>query len=148
MEKQRYYITLQSGTTVAEIRDVKGEASYDFEIETTPVQAGMIRDLFNHCVHGDYMMWMRDGHTLWTDLPDEDNDEYDDNLREIYRMIYRYGTPKTKQDLEQMGLVKLLGLDRSEPDPQQGRAGGPLEPTSQIRENDSLEGPLEETMEI
>jgi hypothetical protein len=111
LERNRYYITLQSGTTVAEIRDVKGDSTYDFEIEATEVEAGMLRDLFNHCVHGDFMMWMH-GHTLWSDMPDRDNDEYDDNLREIYRTIYRLGTPKTRNDLEQMGLVERLGLDR------------------------------------
>ncbi|MEJ8545939.1 hypothetical protein [Brevibacillus borstelensis] len=132
MEKQRYYITLQSGTTVAEIRDVKGESTYDFEIEATPIEAGMMRDLFDHCAHGDYMMWIRDGHVLWTDMPDEDNDEYDDNLREIYRMIYRLGTPKTKQDLEQMGLVKALGLDKDEmPQELKNPGAGQVEDPSQ-----------------
>lgn len=150
MEKQRYYITLQRGTTVAEIRDVRGgaNASYDFEIEATPVEAGMLRDLFEHCKHGDYMMWMH-GHFLWTDLPDRDNDEYDDNLREVYRMIYRCGTPKTKHDLEQMGLVRALGLDQHDLQPPQGRAGGPLEPAAQVKEDDAkLDGPLEDTMEL
>ncbi|WP_429842397.1 hypothetical protein [Brevibacillus sp. FIR094] len=113
LDKKHYYVTLQAGTTVAEIRDEKGSATYDFEIEATDVQVGMMRDLFNNCVHGDFMMWMH-GHTLWSDMPDRDNDEYDDNLRAIYQLIYQYGTEKTKSDLEQMGLVKLLGLDREE----------------------------------
>jgi hypothetical protein len=63
--------------------------------------------------NGDFMMWMH-GHTLWSDMPDRDNDEYDDNLRAIYQIIYQHGTPKTRQDLEQMGLVDRLGLDREE----------------------------------
>ncbi|MFA4135280.1 MULTISPECIES: hypothetical protein [Brevibacillus] len=113
LDKKHYYVTLQAGTTVAEIRDEKGSATYDFEIEATDVEVGMMRDLFNNCVHGDFMMWMH-GHTLWSDMPDRDNDEYDDNLRAIYQLIYQYGTEKTKSDLEQMGLVKLLGLDREE----------------------------------
>lgn len=113
LDKKHYYVTLQAGTTVAEIRDEKGSATYDFEIEATDVQVEMMRDLFNNCMHGDFMMWMH-GHTLWSDMPDRDNDEYDDNLRAIYQLIYQYGTGKTKQDLEQMGLVKLLGLDREE----------------------------------
>jgi hypothetical protein len=108
LEKKRYYVTLQAGTTVAEIRDEKG-----FEIEATDVEVEMLRDLLNNCVHGDFMMWMH-GHTLWSDMPDRDNDEYDDNLRAIYQIIYQHGTPKTRQDLEQMGLVDRLGLDREE----------------------------------
>jgi hypothetical protein len=113
LEKKRYYVTLQAGTTVAEIRDEKGSSTYDFEIEATDVEVEMLRDLLNNCVHGDFMMWMH-GHTLWSDMPDRDNDEYDDNLRAIYQIIYQHGTPKTRQDLEQMGLVDRLGLDREE----------------------------------
>ncbi|ELK39199.1 hypothetical protein D478_25663 [Brevibacillus agri BAB-2500] len=112
LEKKKYYVTLQAGTTVAEIRDEKGSATYDFEIEATDVEVGMMRDLFNNCMHGDFMMWMH-GHTLWSDMPDRDNDEYDDNLRDIYRLIYEHGTEKTRHDLEQMGLVKLFGLNRA-----------------------------------
>ncbi|MED1722907.1 hypothetical protein [Brevibacillus parabrevis] len=85
MERKTYCVTMQAGTTVAEIRDEKGSATYDFEIEATDVEVGMMRDLFNNCIHGDFMMWMH-GHTLWSDMPDRDNDEYDDNLREIYRL--------------------------------------------------------------
>ncbi|MBU8714077.1 MULTISPECIES: hypothetical protein [Brevibacillus] len=112
LERKTYYVTMQAGTTVAEIRDEKGSSTYDFEIEATDVEVGMMRDLFNNCIHGDFMMWMH-GHTLWSDMPDRDNDEYDDNLREIYRLIYQHGTAKTKQDLEQMGLVKLFGFERA-----------------------------------
>ncbi|MGG0883856.1 MULTISPECIES: hypothetical protein [Brevibacillus] len=112
LERKTYYVTMQAGTTVAEIRDEKGSSTYDFEIEVTDVEVGMMRDLFNNCIHGDFMMWMH-GHTLWSDMPDRDNDEYDDNLREIYRLIYQHGTAKTKQDLEQMGLVKLFGFERA-----------------------------------
>ncbi|CAM3350008.1 hypothetical protein EDM52_10410 [Brevibacillus invocatus] len=113
LEKQHYYVTLQSGTTVAEIRNVKGSSTYDYEIEATEVEVGVLRDLFNNCIHGDFMMWMH-GHTLWSDMPDRDNDEYDDNLRAIYQIIYQNGTPKTRNDLEEMGIVKLFGLDREE----------------------------------
>lgn len=62
LERNRYYITLQSGTTVAEIRDVKGDSTYDFEIEATEVEAGMLRDLFNHCVHGDARAYLVERH--------------------------------------------------------------------------------------
>jgi len=113
LEKKKYYVTLQAGTTVAEIRDVKGTSTYDYEIEATEVEVGMMRDLLNNCVHGDFMMWMH-SHTLWSDMPDRDNDEYDDNLRSIYQIIYRLGTPKTRSDLEQMGLVEALRLDQED----------------------------------
>ncbi|WP_421617892.1 hypothetical protein ACAF76_003780 [Brevibacillus sp. TJ4] len=113
LEKKRYYVTLQAGTTVAEIREGKGDSTYDFEIEADEVEVGMMRDLLENCKHGDFMMWMH-GHTLWSDMPDRDNDEYDDNLRALYQIVYRLGTPKTRSDLQQMGLVDRLGLDREE----------------------------------
>ncbi len=73
-------------------------------------------------------------------MPDRDNDEYDDNLREIYRMMYRLGTPKTKQDLEQMGLVKALGLNQDEmPQELKNPAAGQVE--------DPPQGPLEGILE-
>ncbi len=92
LERKTYYVTMQAGTTVAEIRDEKGSSTYDFEIEVTDVEVGMMRDLFNNCIHGDFMMWMH-GHTLWSDMPDRDNDEYDDNLREIYRLAKKRAMP-------------------------------------------------------
>jgi hypothetical protein len=111
VEKKRYYITLQGGTTTAEIRDVRGESTYDFEIEADPVEIGLLRDMLIHAVHADFLGWMH-SHIPFTNLHDLDNEAYDDNLVNIYRKIYQLGTPDTRAKIEQMGLVERLKLNR------------------------------------
>ncbi len=114
MEKKRYYITLQAGTTTAEIRDVKGESTYDFEIEADPVEIGLLRDMLTHAVHSDFLQWMHSHIPYRDQLLDVDNEAYDDNLVSIYRKIYQLGTPETRKNIEQMGLVERLKLNRDD----------------------------------
>jgi len=111
VEKKRYYITLQGGTTTAEIRDVKGDSAYDFEIEADPVEIGLMRDMMMHAVHADFLGWMH-SHIPHTNLIELDNEAYDDNLVNFYKKIYELGTPETRANIEKMGLVEKLKLNR------------------------------------
>lgn len=114
MEKKRYYVTLRSGITVGEIRDEEANASYDFALEATPVEIDEMRQMFDHATNSDMNSWFH-SHIPYTNLTDLDNEAYDDNLVAIYRRIYQLGTPETKEQMEELGLVERLKLNRKSP---------------------------------
>lgn len=112
VEKNRYYVTLQAGTTNAEIReaDPNNPSTYDFEVEASRSQMHELRKMLQEAHIVDVDSYFH-GHILFTDLAEDDNKTYDSILRDIYRMIYQTGTADTKAKMEQMGIVSVLKLD-------------------------------------
>jgi hypothetical protein len=111
MDKHKYYVTIQSGTNTAEVRDdnfFEEGMSFDFELECSPEEAQQLQNLFMKGSDEDFKSYL-DGHIPFpTDKPEKDNDQYTQTLLEIYQRIYDYGTEETKSKIEKMGVLEAL----------------------------------------
>lgn len=100
MDKQKYYVSVQSGS----IHSNPEEASYEFEVIATPKEIAQLRELFEEHMEVDQAGFIR------AHLPgipyhqDEENDQYDELLQNIYQMVHKLGTQETREHIEQMGL--------------------------------------------
>jgi hypothetical protein len=104
VNKQRYYVSVQSGTVMLN----KGDAAYELEIEALPVEKENL----------DMLLWMKasydDSSFVRTPIPgvpyhfDEENDSYDAVVTNIYKLIYELGTEETKEHISSMNLLKLF----------------------------------------
>lgn len=108
MDKKTYYITLRTGLVTGEIREEINDASYDYAIEATPEEAYQLHRLFEEANGNDFWSYLHSHISLSNDFMNQDNDRYDRNLAEIYRMIYNLGTPQTRNQIEQLGIPKIL----------------------------------------
>lgn len=109
-ETRRYYITLQAGVSVAEIREDEGNSHYDFVIEATPEQINHLNNLLFNAANADDYSFLY-GHIPFSARYQQENIAYDQNLDEVYRMIYRLGTEETKRQLQNMGMNNFLKYD-------------------------------------
>ncbi|MCF6409302.1 hypothetical protein [Pseudalkalibacillus salsuginis] len=109
MERKPYYITVQVGMQNAEIRNSKGESSYDFEVHATEDEAALLKDLMEEAYHSDTIGYFH-SHFFANviDTADRDHMIYDRLLNEIYLTIYDLGTDQTKKDIEEMGILERL----------------------------------------
>lgn len=109
MERDHYYVTLQAGISNAEVRSVKGESSYDFEIVANQDEAGLLKDLLLEASNQDRIGYEH-SHFFANvlDTADRDNMVYDRLLNQIYLTIYDLGTSTTKKDIEEMGILEQL----------------------------------------
>lgn len=101
MDKKRYYVSVQAGT----VMENQGDSGYEFEIEATEEEVGLIRSLFEDRTAYEFNTYLR-GHVVA--LPyhfDAENDEYDQCLQEIYATVYQCGTDETKNHIQSMGIL-------------------------------------------
>lgn len=101
MEKRTYYVAVGSG----DILEEKGAASFEFEIEATPEEIRELETLFEEREREDLAAFVRAHIPIMLYHKDGPNDDYDEDLREIYRKIYELGTPETKRHMEQLGIL-------------------------------------------
>ncbi|WJH34491.1 hypothetical protein N6H14_32605 [Paenibacillus sp. CC-CFT747] len=101
MDKRTYYVAVGPGDIIAD----KGAMEYNFEIEATDDELDKLQELFEDTDEAE----TRNAH--WAMLPfsdkghDEQNDLYDHNLEELYRMLHELGTPETKAHIESMKIL-------------------------------------------
>lgn len=102
MEKKTYYVAVGSG----DILEDKSDSPYEFEIEATQEEIDQLQELFNDRHQADWYTW------IGAHIPivpyhqlDKDNDQYDDNLYAIYKMLYELGSPETKSEIEKLGIL-------------------------------------------
>lgn len=98
-EKKRYYVSVQAGT----VMEQQGDSSYEFEIVATAAQVDAIRSLFAQRSEYEYGTFWRSHIVAMPYHYDEDNDLYDDCLRQIYRAIAECGTEETRNHIRSMG---------------------------------------------
>ncbi|MFC4075876.1 hydrolase [Salinithrix halophila] len=105
MKKKTYYVAIHSGETFGEILQEKGASPYDFEIEATDEEVRSLNILLGNFAG-------EDAETFWdSHIPFQaynerrENDGYDQTLEQVYQRIYELGTPETKQQMEEMGLL-------------------------------------------
>ncbi|WP_054950270.1 hypothetical protein [Numidum massiliense] len=103
MDKKTYYIAVGSGT----ILEDQADGAFDFEIEATPKEIEQLQKLFTEQFATDWQSFLRAHIPIKPYSEDKPNDAYDENLHNVYRAIYQLGTPRTKQFIEEHGLLTL-----------------------------------------
>jgi hypothetical protein len=102
LEKKKYYLTVgHSG----EIMEDPTASTYELEIEATPEEIADLEKMYRQLQRSDTDTFWRAHIPFLQYHYDQDNDEYDQRLTDIYRMIHKLGTPETKQHIESMGLL-------------------------------------------
>jgi hypothetical protein len=106
--KQIYYISLHSSIGTIEIRDHKGETTYDFVIKANEDEITQMEKLVSQARSGDLASYI-DSHIVpFSNHVDQDNQLYDRALNQLYHMIYQLGTEETKRQMEEMKILDAL----------------------------------------
>ncbi len=97
--KQRYFVTLNPQELgIGQIRDDSQLVQY--EIEVTEAELGEVQNSIKYYRDELYDPQNVILHPFSFDDVDNDNRQSLDNLEMLYQVVYKYGTEKTKQDLE------------------------------------------------
>lgn len=97
--RQKYYVTLNPQELgIGEIRDASQLIQY--EVEVTEQELDEIQQFIEK--YSDELHDFSDIllHPFNEREVNEDNQQSLDNLEELYRLVYKFGTEKTKRDLE------------------------------------------------
>ncbi|MDR6226768.1 hydrolase [Desmospora profundinema] len=107
--RSKYYVSIHSGEIMGELLQDPDASSYEFEIEASEEEVQKLNNLIgNSSVEDMETFW--DAHIPYLS-PDEnrENEGYDRTLRQLYEMVYQLGTPKTKREMEALGLLDRDG---------------------------------------
>jgi hypothetical protein len=100
-EKSTYYVSVQTGSVVAN----EGDAAFEFEIEATEEEILELQRLFDNLDKADDRAFFRAHVPFLEYWHDEPNDATGRHLTEVYRLLHRLGTPETKRHIESMGVL-------------------------------------------
>ncbi|MCZ8517982.1 MULTISPECIES: hypothetical protein [Paenibacillus] len=102
MDKKTFYITVGSGEILEPSNTI---GNFDFEIEATEEEIDQLTDLFEdqELAGEDTAIRAHIPYRLYHN--DKENDAYDANLQEIYRMLHKLGTQETRQHIESMNIL-------------------------------------------
>jgi hypothetical protein len=102
MEKKTYYVAVGSG----EVLENKGDvANYEFEIQATDEELDKLQELFERTDNAAQGTLVR-GATPYKEYSfDKENDQYDDDLQDIYRMLHDLGNEATRKHIESMNIL-------------------------------------------
>ncbi len=107
MEKQRYYVSLNptAMNNISPIRINDGQL-VEYEISATPQEKMKLEQLIKSAKAHDVEFG-----GLFTfkhfneDTRDQDKDDFQRSLNEVYKEIYRLGTEETKKKMEEIDLL-------------------------------------------
>jgi len=100
MEKKTYYVSVQAGTVLPN----EGDAAFEFEIQATEEEVEQLIELFNSKRETEEDTFIRAPVPAIPYHQDEENDNYDAVLKQIYDKIYELGTEETKAAIAAMNL--------------------------------------------
>ncbi|MGF9963686.1 hydrolase [Bacillus rhizoplanae] len=104
MDKNTYYVSVANG----EISQVKTANTYSFAIQATDEEILRLRECFDNAYREDLGTFVR-SHVPFVEYHhDSNNDRYDEQLQEAYRMIYELGDHEAKELIAQMGIINGL----------------------------------------
>jgi len=101
MDKDTYYVSVQAGT----IMQTQGEAAYELEIRATEEDVRKLRLIFESMNKIDFASHFR---AMLPGIPyhfDSENDVYDEELRNVYGLLYELGTEETQKHIAGMGIL-------------------------------------------
>lgn len=100
--KKSYYINIQTHEIVID----PYQTEWDFKIEATDRQIAEIRHLFDENYETDWESYAR-AHVPFLEYHhDPQNKEYDLRLMIIYAILYQLGDAKTREHIEEMGILE------------------------------------------
>jgi rubrerythrin len=98
LDKKSYFVRVAAG----EIMDDPTAFDYEFEIKADSDDIDKLQELFEdtaeaetHNAHASVIPYA-------SKIDEEENRLYDDNLKQIYRMLHTLGTPETRKHIETM----------------------------------------------
>jgi hypothetical protein len=101
VDKKSYYIAVGPG----EVMNNQGDASYEFEIIATEEDIGKLQELFEETDNASQSSFGNSYLPWKVYYSNESNQEYDDNLMEVYRTLHKLGTEETKRHIESMHIL-------------------------------------------
>ncbi len=107
MEKQLYYVSLNptSMDTISPIRINDGQL-IEYEISATPAEKLSLEKLLRATkAHDVELSGLFTFKHFNTKKRDQDKDDYQRTLNEVYKELYRLGTEETKQQIEEINLL-------------------------------------------
>ncbi|EGL83334.1 hypothetical protein CathTA2_1118 [Caldalkalibacillus thermarum TA2.A1] len=102
MTKQRYFVHPKTG----EILDEQDPATFAFAIEATEEEMVELRNLFMELLEEESDTFFDAFFPFQQEEAMTDNEQYEQVLNHIYQKIYELGTAETKQQLENMYMIK------------------------------------------
>jgi hypothetical protein len=100
-EKKTFYVSVQAGSV---LEDPK-VASYELEIRATEEELNKLQELFEEYASADEAELIHfHKHPYGTAPVERMNAMSDHYIEEIYKLLYRLGTPETKNHIASMGL--------------------------------------------
>jgi hypothetical protein len=105
LEKKIYYVNVDVGPQTGEIRDQiePNDANYDFEILATEEEIAKLQKLFVALQDTDFHTFVL-ANIPFLDNEQKENRTEDQQIDQIYRMIYQLGTEQTKEQIRRAGL--------------------------------------------
>ena len=101
VEKKTYYIEISSG----EISQSATSSPWNYKIEATAEEIKSLRKYFDANEADDVSNFFR-AHIPFREYHhDQENDNQDEDLKQIYQFIYEHGDHETKQQIESMGIL-------------------------------------------
>ncbi|WP_066192629.1 MULTISPECIES: hydrolase [Gracilibacillus] len=100
MEKRQYYVNI--GTK--EISQIPYGNNATYTIKATGEEVFLLREKFNEIQQDEMGTFVRSHIPFMQYHQDPENQEYDNDLQEIYQMIYQLATPETRQALQESGM--------------------------------------------
>ncbi len=103
MEQQKhdYYIEVATG----EISRSSTDSPWNFKISATDEEITKLREVFDSNHSTDWQNFYR-AHVPYVQYHfDKENDAYDENLVQIYKMIHELGDKDAKEHIEGMGIL-------------------------------------------
>lgn len=101
MKKRLYYVSVETGDIMQ--TEVDDNQQY-FEIAATDDELNELKALIKGLSYQNFSVTASNMlvHFFENEKYDVDNDQYTNQLYQVYRKIYDLGTPKTKQQFQEM----------------------------------------------
>ncbi|MEK4028387.1 MULTISPECIES: hydrolase [Bacillaceae] len=97
-EKNEYYISLANG----EIMRQPTVSPWNFKIYATDVEITELRELFDANYTTEWANFFR-AHIPYREYhKDKENDQYDEHMEKIYKIIYKLGDEEAKQYVKEV----------------------------------------------
>jgi hypothetical protein len=81
------------------------EAEGHFQIQATDKEIRQLKEFFHENYQADWKTYGR-AHVPFLEYHhDPQNDEYDNKMRQIYRMLYQLGNEEAKNHIDKMGIL-------------------------------------------
>lgn len=100
--KKPYFITIATG----EISQSATDSPWNFKINATDAEIYALREYFSQNYSTEWQSFFR-AHIPFIEYHnDKVNDEYDETIKKVYRMIYQLGDNEARSHIENMGILE------------------------------------------